>query len=336
LAWRSSETDPAVKSMLLQSYPALRSRNLDVIKTAFSVNALGNPVRLPAGRPRDEFIANAARFQDGALVFIRYDSPITIEVDPCGDFLIGYQIREVSEVAVDGEVIANGALQAGCLIPKERAWSVQNPSGYEVLILRVATATLRRKLSALLGSEGVRLDLLQPSSAGITGTLLRESVFRFAKQLDVADRRFLPLLVANATEDICLGILTCLSEQFLDAARLPAAPSDVQLGRVEQYLVANYARPLTVETLAEVSGVSGRCVFQHFLSRYGRTPQEYLGRIRLGMAHAKLSVSFEQDAVASVALQCGFPNLSHFEQAYRDRFGEPPAPMAAQRRPRRR
>lgn len=322
--------------MLLRSYPDLRTRNLDKVKAALKVSAFSDRIDLPAGGRRDQFMANAARFKEAGLVFIRYDSPVSLEVNPRNDILIGYQIREVSEVVVDGEVIETRAGHAGCLIPSERSWCVRNPTGYQVLLLRVATEVLCRKLSALLGSDKVRLDLRQPSSVGAPRALVRESALNFAKQLDVVDPRFLPLLVATATEDICVGILTSLSEQFLEAERAPAAPSAVQLGRVEQYVVANYANPLTVETLAEISGVSAHSVFRHFLSRYECTPHEYLGRIRLEMAYAKLLACHDLASVASVALQCGFPGLGTFEQAYRNRFGEFPSPMAGLRRPRRR
>jgi transcriptional regulator GlxA family with amidase domain len=99
------------------------------------------------------------------------------------------------------------------------------------------------------------------------------------------------------------------------------------LGRVEEYIFANYARPLSVETLAQVSGVSGRSVFRHFLSRYGCTPHDYLETVRLDMARAKLPAYRDRGSVASIALRCGFPSLNHFAQAYRKRFGELPSPM---------
>jgi AraC-like DNA-binding protein len=322
--------------MLLRSYPSLRTRNLDEVKAALKVNSFSNRIDLPAGRRRDQFITNAAHFEEAGLVFIRYDSPVSLEVNPRTDILIGYQIREVSEVVVDGEVIENGVHQAGCLVPSERSWCVRNPTGYEVLILRVATKALRRKLSALMGSDCVRLDLRQPSSVGAARALIRESAMNFAKELDVADPRFLRLLVANSTEDICVRILSCLSAQFLEVDRSPAAPSEVQLGRVEQYIVANFAEPLSVETLAEISGVSAHSVFRHFLARYDCTPHEYLDRIRLEMAYAKLLACHDKGSVASVALQCGFPSLGYFVRAYRNRFGESPSPMAGGRRPRRR
>ena len=136
-----------------------------------------------------------------------------------------FQIREVSEVTLDDAMIENGAHDVGCLIPGDRAWHVRNPNGYVVLLLRVASATLQRKLSTLLGSDRARLDLRQPSSAAVHRTLLRDAAIGFASELDEVDPKFLPSLVANSTEDICIGMLTCLSEPYLEAERSPAAPS---------------------------------------------------------------------------------------------------------------
>jgi AraC-like DNA-binding protein len=194
-------------------------------------------------------------------------------------------------------------------------------------MLRIAADTLRRKLSAFLGVDRVRLDLRQPASAGLSRALLRESVLDFAKQLDSVDPQFLPALLAHSIDEISLGILTNLNEQVLEAERSPAAPSAVQLGRVEEYIFANYAKPLTVETLAHVSSVSGRSVFRHFLSRYGCTPHDYLETVRLDMARARLPAYRDRGPVTSIALRCGFPSLNHFVQAYRKRFGEHPSPM---------
>jgi AraC-like DNA-binding protein len=314
--------------MLLQSYPELRTRDLDVIGAVLKLKGFGNRVETSAGRARSEFVANVANFTEVGLAFVSHESPISFEVSPSGDILIGYQLRGASEVVVDGEVIENGVTQPGCLIPGGRTWCVQAPGGYQVLMLRVAADTLRRKLSALLGTDRVRLDLRQPYLAGVTRGLLRESALNFATELDRADRCFLPLLLTNSTDDICLGILTCLSEQVLEAERSPAAPSAVQLGRVEEYIFANYARPLTVETLAEISGVSGRSVFRHFLSRYGYTPYEYLERARLEMARARLPSYRDGSSLASVALRTGFSSVNHFVQAYRKRFGVAPSVSA--------
>jgi transcriptional regulator GlxA family with amidase domain len=139
--------------------------------------------------------------------------------------------------------------------------------------------------------------------------------------------------VVNAVDEICLAILTSLSEHYLEAGRPPAAPSHVQMERVEQYIVANYQRPLTVEALVEISGVSARSVLRHFLPRHGYTLHDYLARIRLSMAQASLPAYRDEASVASVALRCGFSSVHQFVQAYRNRFGELPTAPLGERPP---
>jgi AraC-like DNA-binding protein len=312
---------------MLEAFPETRSRDISEIEAAHRATAYGDRVDLPRGRPRHELIANAARFNDAAMIFSAYDDPISFGFKGASCIRLNYQIHRVSEVTLEGRVIASSP--AGYLVPNDRPWSVRHTTGYRSLSMRVAGEALQRKLSALLGSDRARLDLRQPSTADARSTQsLRESVFNFAKQLEVGDPRFRSLLVESAIDDICLKILTGLSDQVLKLDRSPAAPSDLQLGRVEQYIVANFTRPLSVETLAEIADVSALSVFQHFRSRYGCTPNEYLGKIRLEMAHVRLLSCHDKNAAASVALQCGFPNLSLFEHAYCRRFGERPSPMA--------
>ena len=189
-------------------------------------------------------------------------------------------------------------------------------------MLRVDTETLLRKQLALLGTDHARLELRQPRSAGATRALLREIGSQLlAKELDVVDRCFVPSLVVNAVDEICLGILTSLSEHYLEAERAPAAPSVAQLARVEEYIAENYQRPLTLEALVEVSGVSARtCVVRDFLPRHGYTLHDYLARIRLTMAQANLP-AYRDEATVSQALRCGFSSVHQFMQAYRNRFG---------------
>lgn len=319
---------------MLHSHPQFRSRDIDEVKAHFRVRGQASHMELPGGRRRGEFVANAVRTQDATLLYTRYDDPITMGFEASGHIHIGYQVHEVSQVVCDGKVTDNGMHQAGCLVPDQQDWSVQNPNGFQVLLLRLSTEVLQRKLSAFLGEPGVRLDLRQPAAAdAISAMRLRTSVFDFAHDVNVADKRFLPQLIASATEEIFQGVLASLSEQLLAAERAPPAPSVPQLGQVEQYIVAHYTEPLTIETLANVSGVSARSVFAHFRSRYGCTPQAYLERIRLDLAHFLLPGCKDQDALARIALQCGFSSPAHFERAYRKKFGEFPAlPPAARHR----
>jgi transcriptional regulator GlxA family with amidase domain len=150
-------------------------------------------------------------------------------------------------------------------------------------------------------------------------------IFDLTRAVESAEQRFLPNLVTASLDDISLRLFTCFSPKILAAESSPAAPSTVQLGRVEQYLVAHYSEPVTLERLADISGVSARSVVWYFRIRYGCTPQRYLERVRLQMAHLQLRV-FSGNSVESVALQCGFPSLAAFKCSYAQQFGMPPVP----------
>ena len=68
--------------MLLQSYPELRTRNRDVIVEALRASGYGTRIELPSGGSPDQFTVRRADFAEIGLSCVRYDSPITIAVNP--------------------------------------------------------------------------------------------------------------------------------------------------------------------------------------------------------------------------------------------------------------
>src|SRR5579864_2109086 len=319
---------------MLTRYPEARSRDLNQLEASFFANAMGNRVDLPNGQPENLFLANAARFKDGALVFAPYGFPIGLGFDAVDFIRLHYQSDRASEVFLDGKPMENAASRSGYLVVNDRPWYGRYANGLDQLTLRVPATTLQRKLNALIGSDARRVELRQPSAADPRlAEELRASVFRFAGELDNADAPFVESLVTCWIDSLSLALLTCLGDEALASDRTPAAPSTVQLGRVEQYLVAHYAEPLTVETLAEVSGVSAQSVMWYFRSKHDCTPQQYVERVRLQMARLKLRLYPSNDTVEMVALQCGFGSTAAFVQAYQKTFGLPPLPKIARREP---
>src|SRR5579864_5150982 len=189
---------------MLESYAEFRSSNLDQIQAAVVIHAQGDRAEVMARRrPRDEFVANAARFDDAALIFGCYDTPVTLGFKPADYVRLVYQIREVSEVAIEGRVVENASLRPGYLIPSDARWQVRHPSGFRNLSFRVGAETLQRKLTALVDSDRAALALRQPSAVDARhARLLRESVFHFAGELEAADPQFAPRLAVNAIEAI--------------------------------------------------------------------------------------------------------------------------------------
>ncbi|MFD2500917.1 hypothetical protein ACFSTI_21315 [Rhizorhabdus histidinilytica] len=68
--------------------------------------------------------------------------------------------------------------------------------------------------------------------------------------------------------------------------RCKIAPQHVR--KVEQYIIAHADRPITLEQLVEVSGVSARALFDGFRRFRGTSPMVFLKSVRLERARDDL------------------------------------------------
>jgi AraC-like DNA-binding protein len=310
---------------MLASHRLIQTCDVNEIEAAWIENSRGRSVDMSGAGAAAEFVANLARLDDGLLTYCKYNAPIAVSFDAADYTRLIYQMRAGSAVLLEGgfEIVSS---TGGCLIPAARRWHARHPAELEDLAVRIPTTTLQRKLSAYFGSDRQALAPLQPSAADPRGAQeLRQVVLQFAEAVESVGTQFLPNLAAATLDEICLRLITCFGQETASVEQSPAAPSAVQLGRVEQYLVAHYDAPLSLETLAKISGVSARSVIWYFRARYGCTPQKYLERVRLQMAHLRLRI-FPGNTVESVALHCGFPSIAAFKCSYAQQFGVPPIP----------
>jgi AraC-like DNA-binding protein len=314
---------------MLESHRLIQSRDVNEIEAAWIEHSRGNRVDMSGAGAASEFVANLAGFEDGSVTYCRYGSPISVSFAAADYTRLIYQMCDGSAISLQGEASDIEASGAGCLIPAGRLWHARHVKEIEDLAVRIPTATLQRKLSAYLGSDRQALDLLQPAAADPKGAMeLRQRIVDFATALENGKQQFLPNLVTSFLDDISLRMLTCFSQEVLAAQRTPAALSAVQLGRAEEYLVAHFAEPLTLETLADVCGVSARSVIWYFQIKHGLTPWQYLERARVQIAHVQLRI-LSGHTVESVALHCGFPSVAALERSYQQQFGVPPTQRPA-------
>ena len=96
--------------------------------------------------------------------------------------------------------------------------------------------------------------------------------------------------------------------------------------RVEEYIELHADRPLRIEDMAAVAGVSERTLYGGFRTWRGLSPKAYLKAIRLDRARTELlGVDARALSVADIARSCGFRHLGNFARDYRVRFGERPS-----------
>jgi AraC-like DNA-binding protein len=103
-----------------------------------------------------------------------------------------------------------------------------------------------------------------------------------------------------------------------------------QVRRAIEWIRADVARTLRVETLAAHVGMSAASFHRHFKAVTGLSPLQYQKQIRLQEARRRLLA--EPGDVTAVALGVGYESTSQFTREYGRLFGLPPAKDAARLR----
>jgi AraC-like DNA-binding protein len=125
-------------------------------------------------------------------------------------------------------------------------------------------------------------------------------------------------------------LVSWLTSSLLDRGALRCSvPAGVALAEsAGKWIEANLARSITLDTLADQFGVTGRWLQRCFSERWGQTPMEFVTSRRLAVARAKLA-SKGAPSVTSAALQSGFSHLGRFASHYRRLYGESPSATLA-------
>jgi AraC-like DNA-binding protein len=95
-----------------------------------------------------------------------------------------------------------------------------------------------------------------------------------------------------------------------------------EFGPVLAYMRDHYHVPITNIQLARLAHMSVRAFERKFHASFHLTPQKYLRRLQMRMASRALV--YTHDALAKVALSCGFADQSHFTREFRRHFGRTP------------
>ena len=96
-----------------------------------------------------------------------------------------------------------------------------------------------------------------------------------------------------------------------------------RLGRAISAMLENPERPFTLQSLAEIAGMSRAAFAERFKEAFGRTAMDLLKEIRLRRA-AHLLVSTDLP-VKTIAYRVGFASRSHFSRAFKAFSGTDPA-----------
>jgi AraC-like DNA-binding protein len=149
-------------------------------------------------------------------------------------------------------------------------------------------------------------------------------VTRLAVHRVIFDRH----LAALAIEELVISILQSL---FDDRKSVPERGGEAVVGRAKEALCAFGSRPISLEEVARIVGVSPIYLTQCFSRVEGIPLYRYQMRLRLSRALFELP---RCGSLTELALDLGFSSHAHFTSTFRSAFGITPSVFRAEHRSR--
>jgi AraC-like DNA-binding protein len=203
------------------------------------------------------------------------------------------------------------------------------------LTLRVSAAAVEQRLISVLGFRPKGSLAFEPAADHNRPEVqvLRQLMAFLVEQLD-ATAANLPALVLGSLEQTVIAALLFASRHTFSSLleqRVPDA-SFREVCQAEEYIEANWNKPVRIVDLIGLTNVSSRSLFKSFRSARGYSPMAFAKMIRLQHARQMLEAGNSSTSVTAVAFDCGFGNLGHFAREYREAFGELPSETLARTR----
>jgi AraC family transcriptional regulator len=127
------------------------------------------------------------------------------------------------------------------------------------------------------------------------------------------------------------AVCATLNEERSPSRRPPTSRDERRIAAALRRIEAQQGARLSLDTLAAEAAVSPFHFLRIFEQVVGVTPGQYMLSMRL--RHAAVRLRRSSDAIATVALDCGFDDLSTFNRQFRRATGLPPGAYRAQRVP---
>jgi len=305
--------------------------NRDEVRDALVNNFGASDFDLRHGGENFRGIGNLLRLKHLDLCYCYYSADVHVTF-PAGTF-----VKQQLALCESGRTTF-GRTQFGIstdetgVVPAGTEASHDYSANLSQLVLRIDASALQSKLAALSGRPvGRNIEFSTPATFKNPLQLrLRRLIKYFIGEIDRKGANFSDLEFADFEQLLMVSFLTANLHNFtgLLEARTPSAgPWQVRI--VEEYIAANWNQPITIESLAEATGVGVRSLFHTFKEARGYSPMSFLKRIRLEHARRMLQAPDDTTSVTTVGRACGFHNAGHFAHDYRRAFCELPSTTLA-------
>ncbi|GAA1869246.1 AraC family transcriptional regulator [Brevibacterium marinum] len=276
---------------------------------------------------RFEMRATATEVGPLSIGTLKYTTPVTVETGPYEE---AYQVN----IALNGSFRTSAGSRA--IVANRQQGAVYRPdvdtafSGWDapctMFTVKIDRPEFERITEHYLGTQlHSPIDFTLPLTVDTgDGAAWMRSV-RLLANLSQSGAAG-PLLIDHMVEEVIIGLLWA-TEHSLHRHLQGASPASASaLRRGVELIHAIPEESLTLDTLAQYAGVSGRSLQISFRRELGLSPMQYLKSVRLDRVAAALRESEACDSpVSEVAQRFGFSHLGRFASDYAGRHGEKPS-----------
>jgi len=190
---------------------------------------------------------------------------------------------------------------------------------YLAFFLKLDISTVRD----ILNTEEVHVPETSSGARGMAiGETTVELVNACSRLLDLLDApQDIPFFGKLIQREIIYRLLQGTQGQRLRAMATMGDQSH-RTAKAVAWLRTNYQKPLRVEQLATIAGMSRSTLHHHFRLLTSMSPLQFQKRLRLRAARQHMLTN-DLDA-ASAAFEVGYESASQFNREYRRFFGRPP------------
>lgn len=310
----------------LESFTVMSTQDAEVARHALldTFGATGFELRGRSSQFRTK--AGFVRLGDLSLSFCRYDEPVRLTFPEAGFVRQQICLDGSSQSRFGNRRIDLDARNWSATIPAGVDIDFQYSSSFRQVILWIESAALDKAATAMFGRSYQLSWEAQPNESSVTMKSLRQAIGYLASVVEIAGKGSSPVAMVETQDLVLANFLLSHQRALIDSGtRRALLPSSSQMRVLEEYLIAHWNEPVTIEKLAQLGNVSVRSIFRYFKSARGCTPLEFIKTLRLKNARKMLLDPRTATTVSSVALGCGFNNMGHFAKDYRALFGELPS-----------
>ena len=176
------------------------------------------------------------------------------------------------------------------------------------------------RYTAVYPSAQVLAEAGLPPGADVGSSVIEDRVLStiFAQALS-------PFSDAACAEEALLIGLSGLTTRAARTSPQPARPAPTAVARAIDYIMADLAGELRLDSIASAAALSARHLIRSFNAALGMTPQEFIRQERVRQAATLLR---NGEATSRVAQIVGFADQSHMTRAFRSVMGTTPSAYA--------